>query len=594
VPKPVVGLEERTVGLTSYMHAVPSAMRSAMALIVLGFIFGLLLAMVGGRVGAAGLIEAGGQGIFLVSIPAFLSAVTTVAIKRDVTLRRILFLALVCALLYASFYILAVASGELYAGSNNLIFVGYGLSFILWYAIAKIVFRLRYTALLFAILQLAYNSLFFFASRLIVLESGPLDAIVKFYFVSGIFLLALYAIFWLINAPLKRNFGISGIDALSMFIAQWIMKSSDLEEMFDSVGQEIETTVGVVAFKGAKEKCAFIVPNVHYGPIGNLGGSGFPRLVASMAEARHHMKAFVFHGTATHDFNPVSTAEVEKVWAACDTALRRIKYEKAAGDFAIGASGTAKAHCLRFGNSAFVGLTRAPRTTEDIDFALGMAIGERARALGVQTPIICDAHNAEKGEITRIDSGDPIGFEYMDSMEAAVKKADGSGLVRLGTAADSFEGFEPAGIGVNGLRCAAFSFGKKTYLLLLFDANGILPAFRRELLGIVSEGTGFMPEAYTTDTHSINLVRGVLNPIGSTREDEIKKRVLECAKRAIAEMEEVKVGSAVERFRIKVIGPRQSSEFIGTVNSIVAIAKIAVPAMLIATVLLVLWAVTKI
>ena len=72
------------------------------------------------------------------------------------------------------------------------------------------------------------------------------------------------------------------------------------------------------------------------------------------------------------------------------------------------------------------------------------------------------------------------------------------------------------------------------------------------------------------------------------------KRVLRCAKRAVAGMEDVKVGSAVERFRIKVIGPQQASEFIGTVNSIVAIAKIAIPAMLIATVLLVLWAVTKI
>jgi len=251
-------------------------------------------------------------------------------------------------------------------------------------------------------------------------------------------------------------------------------------------------------------------------------------------------------------------------------------------------------HCLRFGKTAFIGLTRAPRTTEDIDFALGMAIGERARALGVQTPIICDAHNAEKGEITRVDSGDPIGFEYMDATADAVSKAYGSGPVQMGTASDTFDGFEPAGIGANGLRCAAFSFGKKKYLVLLFDANGILPSFRRELLGAVSEASGFLAEAYTTDTHSINLVRGVLNPLGSSRNDEVRKRVLTCARNAIANMEKVSVGSAVERFRIKVIGPRQSSEFIGTVNSIVAIAKIAIPAMLIATVLLVLWAVTKI
>ncbi|VVC04593.1 Uncharacterised protein [Candidatus Burarchaeum australiense] len=589
-----MSLEERTVGLTSYMRTLPSATRCSMVLLALGFVFGILLAMVSGNVGGAGLIENAGAGIFLVSIPAFLSAFTTVLIKRELTLRRMLFLALVCAFLYSIFYLLAVASGELYAGSMNLIFVGYGLNFILWYAIAKIVFRLKYSAFLFAILQLAYNAIFFLASRAIVLDSSPLAAVVKFYLVSGVFLLALYAIFWLINAPLKRNFGISGIDALSLFMGQWLMRSSDIEEMFDSVGQEVETTVGVLAFRGRKEKCAFIVPNVHYGPIGNLGGSEFPRLIAWMTGAKHHMQAFVFHGTATHDFNPVSTPEVEEVWKACDAALRKIKYEDARGDFAVGAKGTAKAHCLRFGNSAFIGLTRAPRTTEDVDFALGMAISERARACGVQVPIICDAHNAEMGEITRIDSGNPIGFEYMDAVAEAVGKAAGKEAVKLGTESDSFEGFEKDGIGVNGLRCAAFSFGRKKYLMLLLDGNGILPSFRRELLSLVENETGFNAEAYTTDTHSVNLVRGVLNPVGSARGREIEKRVLACAQKAIAKMEAVKVGSAVERFRIKVIGPRQSSEFIGTVNSIVAIAKIAVPAMLVATVLLVLWAATKI
>jgi len=588
-----VGLEEKTVGLTGYMIPLPSATKSTMMLIALGFLFGMLLAMSGGRAGEVGLLESGGEGIFLIALPAFLSAFTAIAVKRNLQWKRMLFLALIGAIVYSIFYLLAVGTGWLYAGSMNLVFVGYGLSFIVWYAIAKIVFRLKYAALLFAILQLTYNAIFFLASRVIELESGVLASVMKFYFVSGVFLVALYAIFWLINAPLKRNFGISGIDALSLFIAQWLRQSSEIEEMFDSVGQEIETTVGVLAFKGRKRKSVFIVPNVHYGPIGNLGGSEFPKLIANMIEKKG-MRAFVFHGTATHDFNPVSNAEIERVWEACDKALQNVKYSTVKGDVAMGASGTCRAHCLKFGNTAFVGLTRAPRTTEDIDFSLGMAIGERARSLGVKVPIICDSHNAEKGEITRVDSGDPIGFEYMEAMEKAVKSAKGKGQVRLGTAVDDFKGFGDAGIGENGLRCAAFSFGGKKYLLMLFDGNGILPASRRELIRKVERETGFRTEVYTTDTHSINLVRGVLNPVGGMKEKEVGRKALACAQKAIRGMEGVQVGSAVERFGIKVIGPKQASEFIGTVNSIVAISKIAVPLVLVATVLLVLWAVTKV
>jgi len=589
-----VGLEERTVGLTSYIMPLPSSTKSTMMIIALGFLFGILLAMIGGKASTVGLLESGGQGLFLLSLPAFLSAVSAFAVRRELKWGRMLFLAFIGASVYAVFYLLAVAMGGLHPESTNLVFVGYGLSFIVWYSIAKIVFRLKYSALLFALLQLTYNAIFFLASEAILLESDVFGSVVKFYLVSGVFLISLYAIFWLINAPLKRNFGISGIEALSLFIAQWLRQSSEIEEMFDSVGQEIETTMGLIAFRGKKRGAVFIVPNVHYGPIGNLGGSEFPKMLAERAEENYKTTAFVFHGTATHDFNPVSNAEIEGVWNVCNEALRKLSYERVRGDFAVGSAGNARAYCLKFGKSAFIGLTRAPRTTEDIDFSLGLAIGERARSLGVGLPIVCDAHNAEKGEITRVDSGDPIGFEYMDAMQEAVKKAKEKKPVQMGTAVERLQNFEEAGIGENGVRCAAFSFGKKKYVLMLFDGNGMLPPYRKELIGLIERETGFRAEVYTTDTHSINLVRGVLNPVGVSRGEEIKQKTLKCVKSAIKRIEPVEVGSAIERFRIKVIGPRQASEFIGTVNSIVAVAKIAVPLVLIATVLLVLWAITKI
>jgi len=589
------GLEEKAVGLTEYMPSVPSATSSAMMLIALGFLFGIALAMVKGTVNAFAFLEFAAAGIFLVSIPAFLSAITCIATKRQLKFRRMLFLSLVCAVLYAAFYLASAALGGVYAQSANFILVGYGLGFILWYAIAKLAFQLRYSAFLFAILQLAYNALFFSASKVIGLGSDTFAITLKFYFVSGIFLLALYAIFWLINAPIRRNFGISGIDALSMFLGQWISSSSDIEEMFESVGQDVETTVGVVVFEGRKNRSAFVIPNVHFGPIGNLGGSEFPRLISNMMEAKHGMRTFVFHGTATHDFDPVSSREVENVWEACDRALKGMKLSQARGDFAIGKAGNSRAHCIRMNDAAFVGFTRAPRTTEDVDFSVGMAIGERMRALGVGMPIVCDAHNAELGEIMKIESGNPIGFEYIDAAEDAVGRASGRSQLKFGAGFEEFKGFGQAGIGANGLRCGAFDFGGgKKYLLMLFDANGIAPGFRRELIGMAEKKTGYQCELYTTDTHSVNMIRGVLNPVGEKRTEEILGLSLKAALDAVEAVEPVKVGTAVERFGIKVIGPRQASEFVGTVNSIVAIAKIAVPVMLIGTVLLVLWAATKI
>jgi len=49
----------------------------------------------------------------------------------------------------------------------------------------------------------------------------PFNVLLKFYISSFVLLAGLYIFFLLINAPMKRTFGVASTDAVSMFFSQW-------------------------------------------------------------------------------------------------------------------------------------------------------------------------------------------------------------------------------------------------------------------------------------------------------------------------------------------------------------------------------------
>ncbi|MFH1285930.1 MAG: DUF2070 family protein [Candidatus Micrarchaeota archaeon] len=607
-----MGSNEKAVKLTTYLISLPSTSTTLFLLLLISFIFGAITGLLISTDFLqnplpfsdlfARIVNSGGDGLFLIATPAVLTAITCVLLKRgeDLPMRKSLFLAFVCAVLYGLFYFAAVLGAKLQlpftGGGISIIFVGYGLVFALWYAIAVIVFRLRYRAFIFALIQLTYNSAFLLASRTILMGADALAITLKLYFASFVFLIAVYLFFMLINAPMRRTFGISSVDAVSSFLAQWTSRSKGLEDMFETVGEDIKTMVGVLSFKSDKStapKAIFVVPHVHYGPFGNLGGSEFPYLISSAFE-KQGTATFVFHGTATHDFNPVSSSDVEIINKACSEILHEIKYEKANASLLTAKHESCKVQVLKVNDYALITLSRAPLTTEDVDFSLGLALRNYSLSKGLREALVVDAHNAETGEISRIESGNPLGFDYMDALGEAFAQKSVSKKLKLGVAQNPLSEFGArVGIGRNGLKVAVISLDK-VYALVLLDANGIVPAFRREIIdAVLKQGWADACEVFTTDTHSVNAVNGVLNPIGQVRRDELLARVVECAEKAKQNIEDVEAGIGVKTIPMRVFGAKQSSELIGTVNAIVAIARIAVPLILIASVIIILWGVTK-
>ncbi len=155
---------------------------------------------------------------------------------------------------------------------------------------------------------------------------------------------------------MKKNLGVSSMDALSMFLSQWLYGEKDLEEAFEGIGEEVETLVWVGKFEGKKNSALFVVPYIHFGPFGNLGGSEFTWQIADSLccdyagerkhTLRHQRDVFVFHGMATHDFNPVSSGEIHNVVGACRRAIAKLRPKMAKLSFSTCRMGTVRAAAL--------------------------------------------------------------------------------------------------------------------------------------------------------------------------------------------------------------------------------------------------------
>lgn len=579
-----MGNIERAVGLTDYFVSLPNSKYLVSAIILLGILLGIGINF--GKYPPAELLLKGTfQGLYILSIPALLSAGAIKILIMKVPFKRIIATTLIGEIIYAITYSIGlfVASfNPVYA--TFVFFIGAALVFIIWYTIARLIFVLRWRSFIFATIQLMFHLVFLLSSSLVDFGSEPIGAIAKFYIASLVFFVAVYLFFIIINAPMRRNFGFSSTDAIAMFVAQWLHQDKDLESAFESVGEKAVVPVSVFAFKKKDSETLMIIPSVHFGPFGNLGGSEFTQLISDEISKRYNANSMVFHAPSTHDLNPSSSSEITQVMGAIDSCMQRCEYSNAKLSFLEGRKEECFTEIIKFNqegkDSAFVSLSRAPMVTEDINFGLGAFISAESEKY-VDMAAIIDQHNAETGEVTSFEPGSVVGHNYFEAITKAL--SDKSTVIPLSVGFSQRSVVSPF-VGKAGIKIAIFESKPNPIAIILLDSNGVTPEFREKLMVEAKDAASkykkdIRPIIFTTDTHQINSVRGVLNPL---KEDaEIVKELRSAITDAIMDISNAKLYSAKQWFEIKVLGAKQSIEIVSTVNSIVAVAKIAAPIIII-------------
>ncbi len=579
------------VGLTKILISLPPTRILLLSIFILGILFGVLTNL-STYSGVNLLLRGSFEGLYLLSIPALLSALTIKLMIRRIEFKKIVATTLVGEIIYALTYFLSLfISNYNLEYSQFAVFIGSAFAFVLWYYIARLVFGVKWKGFLFAIVQSLFHILFLSSSAILSFETGPEDILFKFYVSIFILLAALYLFFTIINAPMKKTFGYTSLDAISMFLAQWLYEKKDIEKAFEQVGEKARTILSMQVFERKKDRLFFVTPYVHYGPFGNLGGSDFSYSIARELKKRHGANAFLFHGTVTHDLNPSSSGEIEEILDACDKCLKNCKPADAKISLRKGIFNECSAEVLTFGDSSLVGLSRAPEVTEDINFGLGLSLISKSEQF-VNDAMVVDMHNADTGEITSFEPGTQEGYNYLMAVENAFSQKEEKSQLNLGV---NIRSVSSECIGKGGIKIAIFSSSPE-YVLVLIDSNGITPGFNEKIVKEIKKlGKQYKRNwevgIFTTDTHRVNAVQGVSNPLeeDETVFNEIKTGVLE----AMYDIQPAKFYSAKRWFDIDVLGPRQSLEIVSTINSIVAVSKIIAPLIIFAAVVMIIWILSK-
>ena len=117
---------------------------------------------------------------------------------------------------------------------------------------------------------------------------------------------------------------------------------------------------------------------------------------------------------------------------------------------------------------------------------------------------------------------------------------------------------------------------------VLFDANNMEIGFRQEIIDAVSDLEIDEIEVMTTDTHTVNTISRGYNPIGIVKRAEIIEYARASIIEAIKDLEKVEVGTGTNKIKnLNTFGPKNSTELISTISSVVAVSKIIAPVLLI-------------
>lgn len=367
-----------------------------------------------------------------------------------------------------------------------------------------------------------------------------------------------------IERPMKANFKVGPLELANAFLAHLSEGSHKLDDFFRSIGESVVVPqVSLVMQREGKEEIFLTVPNVHPGPLGEIGGSNLPKILHGMLGNA----SMVFHGSASHDFNPVDEVEVRNVGDAVLLA-RPISYTN------TGCTKSARFRCgsvdvlaQAFGDTVIVIATRSPLVTEDLDFSVGFSIMKSGEKYFRHAGFV-DAHNCMDALEDGVYPATELAMEYIGAAEDAFAATAKAEQVRFsaGYAARTLPFSRQEGFGDLGVQVLVVEAGGQKTAYVLFDGNnmqtGARDEIRRRLLAFVDEC-----EVMTTDTHVVNTVSG-RNQVGlRIPVDSFYPLVKEAVMEALADAAPARSAGATAWCRgIVVFGSQRISQIASTVN----------------------------
>ncbi len=397
-----------------------------------------------------------------------------------------------------------------------------------------------------------------------------------------VFGLGFAILIWIIERPLRTAFQIRGLAFINAFIAHMTDGSSKgMENFFREIGEEIFVPQVSFFFKREKGKQVILtVPNLHPGPMGEIGGGNLPKIIHDNFEE----EMLVAHGCATHDFNLVSESEINKVIDAIQRSRRELVYSAGAGRSGRTTVGTVQVLYQRFGDSVLLVTTRSPYRTEDVDFSIGMTIMAEGHRWFPHVAVI-DAHNCMTDLSSPVLLATLTATEYQKAALGAMEACRTASLFpfRAGVAHHTLPYSREMGFGDLGIQVIVIEAEGQRTAYVLIDGNnmtlGVRETLLNEVLRIVDNA-----EIMTTDSHVVNTITGK-NPVGmNVPVSEVTPYVMRALNAAIENLTPAEAAASTAQCdHIVVFGSNTISELASTVNAmLVFVAPLSLAMLLLA------------
>ncbi|WP_458206885.1 DUF2070 family protein [Haladaptatus sp. NG-SE-30] len=389
--------------------------------------------------------------------------------------------------------------------------------------------------------------------------------------VSGMYALGVYGFLTVIDRPWRRSLGVSSLDFIRGFIGHIAEGTRELEDFFEQIGQQAVVPVTVLSFRrtDGSEKARFVLPMIHPGPMGEIGGGNLPRRVASQSEGL----AFPPHATAGHDFNLVTEREVDTILETAKDAYERIEYSDSATRSIRTQNGDAKIVGQGFGDDALLVATYSPQFADDVEYAVGLAAAAEARSSGLDDVMLVDAHNCNNGlqgeDIGHVYPGSERSFQMIQAARAAATELGDAerGQPKLGVAWDETRWTPADGIGPLGVRVAVVDVARQRTAYVLVDGNNMEPGLRDRIVAAVEADE---VEVMTTDTHVVNMIESSNQVGGALDHDELIALVDGLVEDAVADLEPIEGGMESEYAEVTVFGNDRTETLASHANAVIA------------------------
>ena len=522
--------------------------------------------------------------------PALFSVLFIKIVRRKSKMKHLTFISFFGTFIYAISFVISLLARNLIKDSLLIgLSVGNSLVFLIWFIGLKILIRSR-KAITLCLVHPTFNIISFWVLGS-SLWSVSLALILKLYLSIVLFFIISQVLFYLLNAPMKKNFGISSMDLIVSFFGSKVTKEDIFGKLMEKIGEKVNTYVELIIFKTKKGiKTTLVIPGVHFGPFGPAGGSDYPSLLGKS-------NRIVFHSLTTNDYNPIYKKDyklIEKIIKEEERKAKISKINYSKGNF-FEVGSKERILTIKSGANYFFTLTRAPFVTEDIDESVNTLLEAKAKILGAKNAFFVDAHNSrELGEsATEVHLGSDIAKSYEKLVEEALTKKVKEEKLSVGFA--HIQTKEAKDLGKAGIKVAVLKFGNKGIALIVVDGNNMLPRLRTELVSEVRSKFKLEAEIYTTDTHEVQKTGEKEVYVGEfTSYDYIKKKVDEAIEKALKNLEEASVSFVKRELKIMIWGEGKENEIVATINSILAILKVIAPAFVFISMLIIavfIWAI---